>query len=554
MLRRPPLAASLRPSSLAVACVLALAAPAHAQFTSANRDVLAPNTGNWPAGGVTLGGTTFVNKGLQGVGRFAGNAIDPATGETLGSISDMQISNFTNLGNGSWSGTFHFLPDRGYNAGSIFSNYAARINTFDFTFTPYTGAAPTLAQNQIAMSFTGSQRFTYFDSTLGGQAYTTGLLATATRSLFGTTAPASGVATTQSDGTIANRLTMDAEGLVLDNRAGKAGTGWVSDEYGAYIYRFNANKELTGQLQLPGALIPNSPNGTINFAADPPVSGRRINQGMEGMAQSPDGTRLFSLLQSATLQDSGGGNQGRSNTRLVVYDVSGSDTPSDPVAQYVIQLPRVDDNGGTPAVNRTGAQSAVIALNNQQLLILSRDGNGRGANNGAPVFKSVLLADLSTATNIDGAFDATGNAVAPGGVLNPSITPIAWTEALNMLGKLGGASSELAKFNLNMLASNGDANTIAEKWEALSLVPVGDGSGDFFLFVGNDNDFQSRTGQYLDAAGVLQGYDAGLQNDTMVLAYRVAAVPEPETWGMLLAGMALVGAVARRRAPARRTS
>ncbi|MBL0168138.1 MAG: esterase-like activity of phytase family protein [Propionivibrio sp.] len=115
--------------------------------------------------------------------------------------------------------------------------------------------------------------------------------------------------TTQSDGTVNNRLTMDAEGLILDNRAGKAGSGWVGDEYGAYIYRFDANKQLVGQLHAG------------------PVNGRRINQGMEGIAQSPDGTKLFGLLQSATIQDSGSGNQGRSNTRLVC-PTSTTDTPS----------------------------------------------------------------------------------------------------------------------------------------------------------------------------------------------------------------------------------
>ncbi|MBL0168140.1 MAG: PEP-CTERM sorting domain-containing protein [Propionivibrio sp.] len=35
----------------------------------------------------------------------------------------------------------------------------------------------------------------------------------------------------------------------------------------------------------------------------------------------------------------------------------------------------------------------------------------------------------------------------------------------------------------------------------------------------------------------------------MVLAYRVAVVPEPATYGLLLAGLALVAGVARRRKP-----
>ena len=267
---------------------------------------------------------------------------------------------------------------------------------------------------------------------------------------------------------------------------------------------------------------------------------------MEGLCLSPDGTLLFGMLQSATIQDSGSGNQGRSNTRLLVYDLAGSDTPNAPAKQYVIQLPRVDDNGGTPAVNRTAAQSSIVALNDHQLLILSRDGNGRGAT-GSPVFKSILLADLSNATALTG-LDAEGAAVAPGGVLGASVTPIQWTEALNLLGKLGtGQAIELAKFGLNINTAPGDSNSISEKWEALGLVPTNDGTGQYFLFVGNDNDFLTRSGKYLDAAGVLQSYDAGLENDTMILAYRVAAVPEPETYALLVAGLALVGAVARRR-------
>ena len=77
---------------------------------------------------------------------------------------------------------------------------------------------------------------------------------------------------------------------------------------------------------------------------------------------------------------------------------------NDPTQQYVIQLPRLDVDGGTQAVNRTAAQSSIVALNDHQLLILSRDGNGRGAG-GSPVFKSILLADLNGATNIDGVFE-----------------------------------------------------------------------------------------------------------------------------------------------------
>lgn len=539
--------------SAATLAMCAASALAATPYTSSNRDVLSANTGTWSAAGVTLGGTTFRNLGLQGVGRFSSGFTDPVTGETVGSVSDLQISNFSRTGDNTWSGTFNILPDRGFNATvggvDVFSNYAARINTFDFTFTPYTSGAPTALQNQIQMNFTGSTRFTYdHDGDVATTPiFTTGLVANATTNLFGTAVPTVSGVTTQSDGSFANRLTVDAEGLILDPRAGMAGAGWISDEYGPYIYRFDSQKQIVGQLLLPDALVPHT--GTdINFAST--ANGRRVNQGMEGIALSPSGNLLFGLVQSATIQDSGTGNQGRSNTRLAVYDVSADATPDNPVAQYVIQLPRVDDNGGTPSVNRTAAQSAIVALSDDQLLILSRDGNGRGANNGSPVFKSVLLADLSNATNIDGAFDGIGSAVAPGGVLSPSVTPIEWTEALNLLGKLDLDIAEIEQFGLNLAANNGDANTLSEKWEGLGLVPVGDGTGDFFLFLANDNDFQSTAGMYMNEAGALVPYDAGLDNDTVLLAYRVSAVPVPGAVWLLGSALAGLAGVARRRVAA----
>ena len=491
-------------------------------YSSANRDILAANTTTWSPAGVTVNGTTFVNLGLQGVGRVPASTIDSATGETLGSVSDMQISKWRKNGDGSYSGTFNFLPDRGYNSGSIYSNYAARLNNFDFTFTPYTSSAITGLQNQIAMTFTGSERFTYDHDANSGTAavYTTGLNATGTATLFGTTVPTASGNSTQSDGTVNNRLTLDSEGLVLDKRTGKVGAGWIGDEYGASVYHFNSAKQIDGQLILPAALIPHKPATNTRFDGTPD-NGRRDNQGIEGIAQSPDGTRLFVLLQSATVQDSGSGNQGRSNTRLLVYDVSSTDTPTDPIDQYVIRLPRVDTDGNL-AVDRTAAQSAIIALNDQQLLILSRDGNGRGAS-GAPVFKSVLLADLSTATDIDGTYDAEAAQVSPGGTLSGSITPLNWTEALNLIGKLDLSVTEVEQFGLNLNAAPGDINSICEKWEALSLVSANDPAfpNDYFLFVGNDNDFVTSSIKYLDAAGTVQTAVGALENDTVVLAFRV---------------------------------
>ena len=504
----------------------------------------ASNFSTAPAGGVSVGGTTFINLGIQGVGRYSASATDPDTGETLGSFSGMQITGWSKDSNGTYSGVFQTLPDRGYNSGSTYSNYAARINSFNFTFTPYASNATTTNQNQITMSFAGSTRFTYdHDNNVAtAPIYTTGLLPTTSNgSLFGKTVPVVSTSTTQSDGTFASRLCLDAEAIAFDNRSGKAGSGWVGDEYGANIYHFNSSKQIDGILGTPAALQPTN-SGNFSFASDP-LNGRRTNQGFEGVGVSPDGTKLFALLQSATIQDSGSGSVGRSNTRLLVYDLSSSDTPTASVTEHVIQLPLVDDNGGSFALNKTAAQSEIVVLNNTQFLILARDGNGRGANTTAPVFKSVLLADISTASNILSQFDAEGNQVAPSGVLNASVTPITWSEALNMMGKVDLSITELEQFGFNYNANNGDMNTISEKWEAMSLVSANDPNApnDYFLFLANDNDFTTASVKMFDASGTLQTYSGTLENDNVVLAYRVQVVPEPSTLVLLvLAGVGLL--------------
>ncbi|MFN0075854.1 MAG: esterase-like activity of phytase family protein [Prosthecobacter sp.] len=499
-------------------------------YTSSNRDVLNPNRDVWTSAGVTLGSKLkMVNLGLQGVGRVPASQLDPVTGETIGSISDLQITGFTNNGNGSFSGSFHFMPDGGYRSPSIDPNFAARINTFSFTFTPYTGSTAITAQNQIAMTFGSSTRFTFdHDSNNGTPAiFTTGLTPTGVGTQFGMSVPVYSSSAVQSDGSFANRLCFTGEGLVLDKRAGKTGTGWISDEFRPGVYRFDSSKQLVGRVGVPEALVPRSAPGVTDFATTSPSSGRRDNQGLEGLAQSPDGTRLFAMMQSATIQESDSGNEGRFNTRVLVYDISTTDTPTAPIAQYILQLPRIDDTGSTTngtTVTRTGGQSAIVALTNSSLLVLSRDGNGRGsAGSASPVFKSILLADLSSATNLGAAYDAEDGAAAPIGTLNGTITPVSWTQALNLVGGLGTFTTEVAKFGLNLNGGHGTTNTLSDKWEALGLVPVGDAANphDFFLFIGNDNNFSTFGGKAMNSSGSLTTYNADIAMDSMVLAYRV---------------------------------
>lgn len=542
----------------ATAC---LAPGAFAQVNSTNRVLTAANV-SAATGDVisTLGGVTFTNHGLVGVGRIQAESYD-AWGETLGSVSGLQVTGWTNNGGGNYSGRFNILPDRGYNS-SLFSNYASRIQAVDFTFTPYTGSATSgVAQNQIVLTYNAaaSTKFSYNNGS--GLVNTTGLVPDTSTTLGGRSVPfvtvSNGAGTNTTSGTTStiNRMTIDAEALVL--RAD--GSGWFGDEYGAHVYHFNSAKEIIGVLGQPAAAVPTL-SGNLSYTSETtPDTGRRGNQGMEGLALSPSGTKLFGLMQSALVQDTGSGNQGRFNTRLMVWDVSSDSTPSAVSQEYVIQLPIGDDNGptGGTAATRTFAQSEIIVLDETHLLVLSRDGLGKGVTTAtSPVFKSVLLVDLAGATNIAGTgFDAaTGDITPSGSTLSPSITPLAWSEVVNLL-----TPAQLSKFDLNMNGgSSADENSLSEKWEGMSLVPTGT-ANEYFLFVANDNDFISNDTRMIGLDGLtIETFDAvggvgqtAVENDTMFLAYRVsidglASVPEPAS-AAALAGAATLGLVAFRR-------
>ena len=463
------------------------------------------------SGSVTLGGQTFVNQGLQGVARLPADTTTDFNGDTFGAFSSLDILP------GSWrktatgyAGILYSLPDRGPNGvGQInFSDYAGRVSIFSMGFSPYTSATSLpvseASQHQLQLTMTGGFFFRDFNGnvTTGLDPGTPGATSFVTQN--GKQLPGSTV------GPAAGKIALDAEGLrfLLD------GTFYVSDEYGANVYYFDKAGRMQGVITPPAALVPRDAAGNLSFTSvTDAVTGRRVNQGLEGMAVTPDQKKLVTLLQSAPMQDSTSSQQTRTNTRLMIYDISGSRTPTAPVADYVLQLPIFNQNG-TGAPNRTAAQSELLALNDTQFLVLSRDGNGLGTATLNPVFKSVLLVDTTGATNIAGtAFETTTAPVAPGGTLNASIVPMQQVEMVNLLN-----STQLGKFGINLNNAAPSRLTLGEKWEGMALVPVLEEAApqDFFLLVGNDSDFLASNCR-------VGGLDCSqpVNSDAVVLVYRL---------------------------------
>lgn len=502
-----------RISLLALGLGLAAASPALAQ----SRQVTAPNV-TTAAGqvDVVLGGVTFSNKGLIGAGRLDANARD-FRGETLGSFSGMAInlSSWRRNADGSYAGGIYTLPDRGPFDGAI--DYRNRVHTSNITFRPLTAGSASLpqattSQNQVTITPTGG--FTLRDAN--------GVEMTG-RDPGANTVTRSGIVyPVATDGTAAGHVSLDAEAIAfLPN-----GNFYVSDEYAAGLYYFDATGKQIGAIQTVPALLPRTA-GAINFnSTSPGQTGRRNNQGLEAMAITPDNKKLVTILQSATVQDTNGANQQtRNNTRILVYDIGTNPTPANPVGHYVLQLPTFNNNGSGGAPDRTAAQSEMLALNDTQFLVLARDGLGRGVAANAststtPMFKSILLVDTAGATNLAGTQYETGTTpVATNGTLAAGIVPVQQVELVNMLNPV-----QLARVGMNITRLPlTNPTSIGEKWEAMALAPVLEESApqDFFLFVGNDNDFQGTQIIFNGVPATSGAPDGTGNNDSILLVYRL---------------------------------
>ncbi len=343
----------------------------------------------------TVGGVSFVNKGLVGVGRIPAGQKDKF-GETFGSGSGMSIdaAGWTHGADG-YKGSLWLLPDRGYNVVGT-TDYRPRLNTIEVELAPTApGAAPAAGQEQSGVKATLADTMLLTDDK---NVDATGL------------DPLDGVRAAAGD----LPILPEANGkLALDNEAIVRlpdGSMFISDEYGPNIYRFSADGHLMSATQPPAALVPMR-HGAPNFASDnpgpgaaepdpkDPETGRQNNQGLEGMAMTPDGKFLIAVLQSATRQDGGDSASTRQNTRALVYDAS--DLSHLKLAhEYVVPLPVFKDAKGKTKV---AAQSEILALSDQSFLMLARDsGNGQGQKGDASLYREISIVDVSAATDIAG--------------------------------------------------------------------------------------------------------------------------------------------------------
>jgi hypothetical protein len=439
---------------------------------------------------------------LVGVARIPSDALDSKK-ETLGGMGSGMM-----LVPGSWHRTAHgftadldMLPDRGWNtAGTV--DYQGRLQRFKLRLRPDDGAPG--HEGQLALHFQKSLLLTDAEG-----APTTGFDPASVR-------PAANGLPDFPLGPNGH-ISLDDEAVAPDHHGGY----WVSDEYGPYVYHYDAKGRMIGAIRPPEAFIPrragkedfsaNSPPAGQKADKGDPDSGRQNNQGFEGMSVSSDGNTLFVVNQSALRQDLDADHvkASRRNVRLLAYDIKAAPRLTH---EYVIQLPLYEDSG--PAV---AAQSELLMVDDHRFLLLCRDsGGGLASKRPNSLYRKVELVDIAQATDIAGRYDQATDSVAPKGQLRDNIVPAAMTDFLDL-----NDNSQLNRFGLHNGAP-ADAHDLYEKWESMALAPA-EKPGQFILLVGSDNDFITQKGRM---AGKSYADDTGANVDTLVMAWRVQ-FPKP---------------------------
>nr|WP_218624036.1 esterase-like activity of phytase family protein [Granulicella sp. dw_53] len=224
---------------------------------------------------------------------------------------------------------------------------------------------------------------------------------------------------------------------------------FISDEYGPYVYqfdRFKGTRIRTFALPSKYYVSNLSPVGATEIANN--TSGRTANKGLEGLAITPDGKTLATIIQAPYIQDANQGGAAANLLRILTIDIT-----SGVMHEYAYSL-------------TTGSGvSELLALNNHEFIVDERDGKGLGDGSKAKI-KQLFKIDLTGATdvsNMDGLTAA-----------NHEVSKTLFLDIVNVL-----------------TASGFTTGTIPAKIEGMAFGPdvtVG-GVTTHTIWVANDNDF-----------------------------------------------------------------
>jgi hypothetical protein len=236
-------------------------------------------------------------------------------------------------------------------------------------------------------------------------------------------------------------------------RLGPNGSVFVSDEYGPYIYEFDSSGHQLRALDVPPRFSIAHPGATKEEEVQNNQTGRVSNAGFESLAISPDGKKLFALIQLPLLQDSKRTQKGKAkglNCRLLEIEIVGGKA-----REYVYPL----EQEGVKT-------SEMLAVDDHRFLVIERD-NQIGQN---AAFKKIMKIDIA------GASDVSGIESLPPKKLPKKVRPVQKSTYIDLLDARYGLASP----------------HFPEKEEGLAWGPkLADGRR--LLWICVDNDFKPHT-------------------------------------------------------------
>ena len=164
-------------------------------------------------------------------------------------------------------------------------------------------------------------------------------------------------------------LRFDSEGL----RVGRDGSLFISEEYGPLVGQFNPRGKRLQFIPLPARFGISVPSADPLIEATLNKTGRQPNAGPEGLAISPDGSRLMAVFQRALVQDHGARDHGE-NLRMADLPLNGG-----AAREFIYRLDSVK-NG----------VSEILAINDHEFLTIERDSLAGDM----AAFKKIMRIDL----------------------------------------------------------------------------------------------------------------------------------------------------------------
>lgn len=242
-----------------------------------------------------------------------------------------------------------------------------------------------------------------------------------------------------------------------------------------------------------------NPSGS-NTGLTPGDRGVYNNLAFENLAISTDGNTLYAATENALAQDSLPATAfNGSRSRIVSFDIDSGAAG----AEYIYDVSPVVFAPNPANGFATNGLTDFIAVGDRQFITIERSFSLGTPANGIPATGNTIrlfYADARNATDVS-SFDS---------IAGQTITAVSKTLLLDL--------SDL---------KNDDGSTLSlDNIEGLTFGPAFNGKQT--LILASDNNF-------------------GATQFTQFIALEVTAVPEPETYAMLLAGLGLIGVAARRR-------